>query len=150
MICFRKTTLSFYDIDNVREDITIEHNLRTKTTIAYDGANRRIGIVSRKKLTEPGAFPVHIRHGKKGWKLTVGWDKIKMQFTVDVQGKRASELHYKGPMEKQKEGYIPSINCIYTTSHIELNDITIVDASTEINWSSEDMCYRTEAMLGFI
>ena len=75
LICSRKTTLTFYDSNDVREDISIVHNLKTKTTIAYDAANnKRIGLVSRKKLSEPGAFPVHIMHQKIGWKLTVGFD----------------------------------------------------------------------------
>ena len=63
----------------------------------------------------------------------------------------ASELHYKAPAtEEQKEGHIPTINCYQRNSKIELNDITIVPALTEITWSSEDMCFRTEAILGNI
>lgn len=81
----------------------------------------------------------------------MGFNGNNRQFTVDVQGKSAAQLHYKSPgREQQKEGYLPSINCFAPESKIELNDIVIYGADTNITWSYEDMCYRAENLLGNI
>ena len=130
---YRKTVLTFYDEDGVKEDITIEHKVASRVTTAYGDNGKRIGIVARKKLSDPGAFPVCIIHQHKGWKLTVGWDRNKEQFTVDVQGNSAKELHYQGPAkDAQLDGYIPTLNCWGINSLIKLNGVTVVPGSTEI------------------
>ena len=56
----------------------------------------------------------------------------------------ASELHYKAPATEE----IPTIGCGNGINDgITLNGITIVPKDTEITWSCDDMCSRTEAML---
>ena len=74
----------------------------------------------------------------------VSYNVEKKEFIVDIQGKNASELHYKSPAAEE----IPTIGCGNGINDgITLNGITIVPKDTEITWSCDDMCSRTEAML---
>ena len=56
-------------------------------------------VYHRKKLEDPGAFPILLVYEELGWKLSLGFDLEKLCFTLLVNDIAFYDLRYQAVIE---------------------------------------------------